>query len=218
MAGFLLPLLFDAMGGGFSGEGYTGYQEMAHMTSTAQDSSADSNVWNTQGPSANHGSINFNFHVNNENFTSPMGSNEGESRDPEHLEQLLKQNNFLKNLLSKFAPGIGPMNARRKRSVEETSSTSKPVWRKRLVPRGGHPERRGVVCARPSPRCRPKDWKRFTTTTTTARPIYPLPLLGGGRKPSDCVLDYFSKILRDFRGVPPRNNNKVLGLNKVLGK
>ena len=64
MASFLLPLLFDAMGGGFSGEGYTGYQEMAHMTSTAQDSSADSNVWNTQ------------------NFTSPMGSNEGQAQDP----------------------------------------------------------------------------------------------------------------------------------------
>ena len=63
MAGLLLPMLLDAMGGG-----YSGYQEMAHMTLTAQDSLANSNVWNTQGPSANHGSINFNFHVNNENF------------------------------------------------------------------------------------------------------------------------------------------------------
>ncbi len=188
------------------------------MTSTAQDSSADSNVWNTQGPSANHGSINFNFHVNNENFTSPMGSNEGEARDPEHLEQLLKQNNFLKNLLSKFAPGIGPMNARRKRSTEEASPTPRPKWRRRLIPRGGRSNRTRVVCARPSPLCRPKRPARFETTTTTSRPIFPLPLLGVGRKPSDCVLDYFSKILQDFRGVPPRNNSKALGLNKVLGK
>ena len=214
MAGFLLPLLFDAMGGGFSGEGYTGYQEMAHMTSTAQDSSADSNVWNTQGPSANHGSINFNFHVNNENFTSPMGSDMEQSRDSEHLEQLMKQNNFLKNLLSKFAPGIGPMNARRKRSVEETSPTPKPKWGRRPVPRGGWSARPDVRCARPP--CRPKRPTRFETTTS--RPIYPLPLLGDRHKPSDCVLDYFARMLRDFRGSQPRTNNKALGLSNVLGK
>ena len=186
------------------------------MTSTAQDSSADSNVWNTQGPSANHGSINFNFHVNNENFTSPMGSNEGQARDPEHLEQLLKQNNFLKNLLSKFAPGIGPMNARRKRSTEEASPTPRPKWGRRLIPRGGHSNRTGVVCARPSPLCRPKRPTRFETTTS--RPIYPLPLLGDGHKPSECVLNYFAKTLRDFRGSPPRSNGKALGLSDILGK
>ena len=197
MAGLLLPMLFDAIGGGFSGEGYTGYQEMAHMTSTAQDSSADSNVWNTQGPSANHGSINFNFHVNNENFTSPMGSNSGQSKDSQHLEQLLKQNNFLKNLLSQISPGIGPMNARRKRSAEDASPPPKPKWGRRPVPRGGPSNRTGVLCFRPSPRCYPRGPKH---ATTTSRPIFPLPLLGDGHKPSECVLNYFAKALQTFRG------------------
>ena len=186
------------------------------MTSTAQDSSADSNVWNTQGPSANHGSINFNFHVNNENFTSPTGSNEGQAQDPRHLEQLLKQNNFLKNLLSKFAPGIGPMDARRKRSTEEASSPRRPRWGIRSVPRGKQSNRTGVVCFRPSPLCRPRGSPR--STTTTPRPIFPLPLLGDGHKPSECVLNYFSKALQTFRGSQPRSNDKNLGRRNVLGK
>ena len=167
------------------------------MTSTAQDSSADSNVWNTQGPSANHGSINFNFHVNNENFTSPMGSREGPARDPQHLEQLLKQNNFLKNLLSKFAPEVGHLNARRKRSPEEESTTQRPKWRKRPVPiRRGLSDKRTVRCFRPSPLCPPKR----QLTTTTERPRTPYPWLSNLHKPSDCVLKYFERVLRTFKG------------------
>ena len=118
MAGLLLPMLLDAIGGGHSG-----YHEMAAMTSTAQDSSADSNVWNTQGPSANHGSINFNFHVNSENITSPTGSNAAHGKDSKHLEALFEEDKtiFLKTIISKIAPSIIPEAAvehsRLKRSV-----------------------------------------------------------------------------------------------------
>ena len=144
-----------------------------------------------------------------------MGSKTGQALDSQHMEQLLKQNNFLKNLLSKIAPGIGPMNARRKRSTEEASPTRRPKWKGRLVPRGGSSDRTGVVCARPSPICRPRGQKR---STTTPRPIYPPPLLGDGHKPSECVLNYFAKALQTSRGSQPRSNDKILGLSNILGK
>ena len=145
-----------------------------------------------------------------------MGSNSEQARDSQHLEQLLKQNNFLKNLLGRIAPEIGSMNARRKRSTEEASSPRRPKWKGRLTPRGGSSNRTGVLCFRPSPLCRPRGSTRFTTTT--ARPIYPLPLLGDGHKPSECVLNYFAKALQTFRGPKPRSNDKVLGRSNILGK
>ena len=210
MAGLLLPMLLDAIGGG-----HTGYHEMATMTSTSQDSSADSNVWNTQGPSANHGSINFNFHVNNENFTSPMGSNSGQARDSQHLKQLMKQNHFLKNILSQIALSIIPKESRRKRSTEEVPPSKNPRWGRRPIRPGRQDNRTGVVCVRPSPRCYPRGPKHFTTTQ---RPIFPLPLLSHKHKPSECVLNYFAKALQTFRGSQPRTNNKILGIKNVLGK
>ena len=212
MAGLLLPMLLDAIGGGPSG-----YHELATMTSTAQDSSADSNVWNTQGPSANHGSINFNFHVNNENFTSPMGSNSGQERDSKHIDQLMKPNNFWKNILSQIAPSIIPKGQRRKRSTEEVSPSRKPKWGRRPH----RPERlyNGMRvrtrCFRPSPICNPRGPKH---RTTTERPNFPLPWLGVGHKPSEWVLNYFDKALGTFRGSQPRTNNKILGNKNILGK
>ena len=96
------------------------------MTSTAQDSSADSNVWNTQGPSANHGSINFNFHVNSENITSPTGSNAAHDRQSPQLKELFKQNHFLKTIISQIAPSIIPeaavKSSRLKRSLRNMTN------------------------------------------------------------------------------------------------
>ena len=212
MARFLFPVLLDAIGGGA-----TGYHEMASMTSTAQDSSADSNVWNTQGPSANHGSINFNFHVNNENFTSPMGSNSGSNRESQQLEQLIRQNDFLKNILSQIAPSVIPQEARRKRSTEETSSSRSPKESRRPIRRlGGCYNGTRVLCVRPSPRCPPR--RPNHSTTTTARPIYPLPYLGTAHKPSECVLNYFEKALRTFRRAPPTTDKGKFNSLHIKGK
>ena len=142
MAGFLFPMLLDAIGGGASG-----YHEMASMTSIAQDSSADSSVWNTQGPSANHGSINFNFHVNIENFTSPMGSNSGSKKDSQHLDQLIRQNHFLRTIINQIVPSVIPQGARRKRSAEETSTPRNPKWGKRPIRHpGGRYNGTRVLC------------------------------------------------------------------------
>ncbi len=71
----------DLVGGGLGGIGGSiGGSTFgpAELSSSAQDTSADSNVFNTQGPSANHGSISFNFHVNNENFSTPLGNSRGD--------------------------------------------------------------------------------------------------------------------------------------------
>ena len=184
------------------------------MTSTAQDSSADSNVWNTQGPSANHGSINFNFHVNNENFTSPMGLNSGQARNLDHVEQLMKQNNFLKSILSQIAPSILPEGSRRKRSVEEETTPRTPLWKKPILRPGGRKKRPRIVCFRPSPLCPPR--KRLTTTT--ARPIFPLPLLSTKHKPSECVLNYFEKALQTFKVLRHNSDSKKLNNHNILGK
>ena len=155
MAGLLLPMLLDAIGGGHSG-----YHEMASMTSTAQDSSADSNVWNTQGPSANHGSINFNFHVNNENFTSPMGSNAARDQNPKHLEELFKQNHFLKTIISQIAPSIIPEAAvqpsRQKRSLkEEADLNAFLLWGIRPPKPVKKSDGRRIRCFSLSSRCEP---------------------------------------------------------------
>ena len=162
MAGLLLPMLLDAIGGGHSG-----YHEMAAMTSTAQDSSADSNVWNTQGPSANHGSINFNFHVNSENITSPTGSNAAHNDQSPQLKELFKQNHFLKTIISQIAPSIIPEAAvqpsRLKRSVkDEADLNAYLVW-------GARPPRFVKKVDDEKFRCRGSTF-RCRRTTTTPKP------------------------------------------------
>ena len=186
------------------------------MSSTAQDSSADSNIWNTQGPSANHGSINFNFHVNNENYTSPMGSTEGHAGNRQYLEQLMQQNRALKNILSQIAPSLMPQGERRKRSTEDTPPSRRGEWHH--LPRltggiRGKRFNRTVVCVRPSPNCPPRTPKH---EKTTARPFVPLPLLGSEHKPSECVLRYFEKALSTYRGYQPHYYNNLK--NGIRGK
>ena len=121
------------MGGGLGGSSFG----PSELSASAQDTSADSNVFNTQGPSANHGSISFNFHVNNENFTSPLG-NTSKGSSNHQVDELTMQNDLLKKIISQIAPSIIPTGARRKRSIR-----SRPwrTWR---------------VCSRPSPLCPPK--------------------------------------------------------------
>ena len=211
-------MLLDAIGGG-----HPGYHEMAAMTSTAQDSSADSNVWNTQGPSANHGSINFNFHVNNDNFTSPVGLNNVKGKESKHLDILLKQNNFLKTIISQIAPSIIPEAAvpasRRKRAAEEVTTprslrwTSIPYEKKKRNPLPR------IKCFRPSPLCSVRGgFNRQRTTTTTPRPFLPIPLLRKIQRPGDCVLNYFSDILKAFKGFENSSKLKKLVTRSVLGK
>ena len=192
---------------------------MAAMTSTAQDSSADSNVWNTQGPSANHGSINFNFHVNNENFTSPVGPNGARGQDPKHLDQLLKQNHFLKTIISQIAPSIIPEAAlqpsRRRRSAEEAVTTRRPLVEQLPHKTARRYDGTQVKCSRPP--CFLRRTNHFRTTTTP-RPYLPLPLLRKIQKPGDCVLDYFSGILKSFRGFESSPKPKKLVSKAFLGK
>ena len=146
MAGFLFPLLMDLMGGGLGGSTFG----PAELSASAQDTSADSNVFNTQGPSANHGSISFNFHVNNENFTSPLG-NKSKGSSNHQMDELTQQNELLKQIIGKIAPSIIPTGARKKRSIR--------------------PRRPWVRCFRPSRLCPPRHFGLFYAT--------PKPLIDG---------------------------------------
>ena len=179
-------------------------------------------MWNTQGPSANHGSINFNFHVNNDNFTSPVGLNNARGKDPEHLAQLMKQNNFLKTIISQIAPSIIPEAAvqasRHKRSTEEVTPPRRLQWKQ--LPYENERKYKGprVKCSRPSPLCSLRGTNRIRTTTTTPRPFLPLPLLRKIQKPGDGVLDYFAGVLKAFRGFENSTKLKKLVTRAVLGK
>ena len=132
----------------------------SELSASAQDTSADSNVFNTQGPSADHGLISFNFHLNHENFSNPLGKTPKGALN-QQMEELTKQNDLLKKIISQIAPSIIPVGTRRKRSIRPGPRPRKP-WRK---------------CFRPSPLCPPRPFG--ITTTTSSPPIYrpPLPIL-----------------------------------------
>ena len=205
MAGFLLPMLLDAIGGG----GSSGFYGLTASTSTTttQDASADSNVWHTSGPSANHGSINLNFHVNNENFTTPTGSTSEGGVDPQRLEKLMQHNAYLKGIIEQIAPSVITKGTRRKRSATRVFP---PLGRSL----GIRPPTR-IACARSSQRCFPRGPNKIPTTK---RPFTPYPLLRADHKPSDSVLDYFEKVLRIYRGNEIFSNSWKLGGIKRKGK
>ena len=170
----------------------------------------------TSGPSANHRSINFNFQVNNENYTTPLDSSSGNGKDPQHLDKLVKQNAFLKDIISQIAPSIIPQGARRKRSATSVlPPRGRPEGLRPIRRPGGRYNGTKVVCARPSRRCYPRGPNQITTTK---RPILPLPLLRAKHKPSDCVLNYFEKALRIFQGDQPSPNNWKFGGLSLKGK
>ena len=154
MAGFLFPLFMDLMGGGLGGSTFG----PAELSASAQDTSADSNVFNTQGPAANHGSISFNLNVNHENLTSSLGNlSKGASNQPGG--ELMKQNELLRKIIGQIAPSIIPTGARKKRSLRS------------------RPWRTGRVCSRPSPLCPPRP---FGLSNITPKPLIdrpPIPIL-----------------------------------------
>ena len=154
MAGFLFPLFMDLMGGGLGGLSFG----PAELSASAQDTSADSNVFNTQGPAANHGSISFNLNVNHENLTSPLGKlTKGASKHPG--EEVMKQNELLRKIIGQIAPSIIPTGGRRKRSIR---SRSRRPW---------------IVCSRSSPLCPPRP---FGLSNVTPKPLIdrpPIPIL-----------------------------------------
>ena len=139
----------------------------SELSASAQYTSADSNVSNTQGPSANHGSISFNFHVNHENFTNPLGK-PVKDKSIHQVDELMKQNDLLNQIISQIAPSIIPPGVRRKRSA-------RPIRRPR-------PRRPWARCFRPSPLCpsRPFGLSNVTPSPPINRaPINrpPLPIL-----------------------------------------
>ena len=96
----------------------------SELSASAQDTSADSNVFNTQGPSANHGSISFNFHVNHENFSNPLGKS-AKGQAPHQFDELKKQNDLLKKIISQIAPSIIPTGAKKEKEICQTHQKNK---------------------------------------------------------------------------------------------
>ena len=168
MAGYLLPLFLDLLSGGAGGQG--GTYGPSELSASAQDTSADSNVFNTQGPSANHGSISFNFNVNPGNLSKPWGNtvtgHQGQQGHQGHrgqpLDEVRRQNEMLKQIIGKIAPSIIAPETRTKRSAGPRRWFS--------IPRSGSYSH-DVRCFRPSPFCSPRGLSRVPPTTTTPRPF-----------------------------------------------
>ena len=165
----------DLVGGGLGGIGGSiGGSTFgpAELSSSAQDTSADSNVFNTQGPSANHGSISFNFHVNNENFSTPLG-NKSKGSSNQQADDLLQQNELLRQIIGKIAPSIIPTGARRKRSIRPRRPWVKCFRPSRLCP----PRHFGLPYATPKPLVDGPPLRRFNASSHLLINQPPIPVL-----------------------------------------
>ena len=225
MAGYLLPLFLDLLRGGAGGSG--GTYGPSVLSTSAQDTSADSNVFNTHGPSGNHGSISFNFNVNHENFSSPLGKTAIGARGQHQMDELLRQNDLLKQIIGRIAPSIIPSGTRTKRSIRRRPWT--------FPRRDGRPNL-GIRCFRPSPMCPPRG-PFGGYPTTTQRPFAPpLSILRAeqetpgqiagkleeyymkklSRKKVNPLPKAFQLALYKFYGLKPIN--KSLGSNSITDK
>ena len=198
MAGLLLPLFLDLMGG-VPQEPYI----PPGLTSTSQDSSADSNVFHSQGPATNHGSINFNLHLHQVNRS--VSSAKGPDLSGESPTKLTRQNEFLKDILSQIAPSIIPSERRKKRLA-------------RRVPlqfaRRNNTRR---LCFRPSPSCPPRS---LPTTKSPIRTLPPLHVLRAVMEPAGKIAErlsrfYLQLLMKD--GVNPVPRQFQMALSKFYG-
>ena len=165
----------DLVGGGLGGiSGSIGGSTYgpAELSSSAQDTSADSNVFNTQGPSANHGSISFNFHVNNENFSTPLG-NQSKGSSGQQVDDLLQQNELLRRIIGKIAPSIIPTGSRRKRSIRPR----RPWVRCSRLSRLCSPRHFGLPYVAPTPLVDGPHFRRFNASSPLLINQPPIPVL-----------------------------------------